>query len=129
MKRKLNKRLSHYHNFVDSLVKLKEGVLGHWITKKGFPDLKENKKINEFLLRMTAKDRKIVASLVQQGRMDGIHDTLVFLQDKINTSELKIVKEGVELAVEPYGTTLYWDWTCRCEGDDWPSDDLEDDYK
>ena len=125
----MNKRLSNYHQFIDSLVKLKDGVLGHWITEKGFPDLEENKTINEFLSRMTIQDKKIIASLVEQSRLGGIHDVLVFIQDQINTEEVKIYKEGIELANEPYGTTMYWDWTCRCEGDEWPIDDLDDEYK
>jgi hypothetical protein len=125
----MNERLSIYHQFIDSLVKLKDGVLGHWITKKGFPDLKENKRINEFLSRMSAKDKKIIALLVEKGRRGGIHDVLVFIQDQVNTEELKIYKGEFELANEPYGTTMYWDWTCRCEGDEWPTDDLEKEYK
>jgi hypothetical protein len=125
----MNKRLAIYHQFIDSLVELKDGVLGYWITKKGFPDLKENKKINEFLSRMSAKDKKIIASLVEEGRRGGIHDVLVFFQDQIDAEDLKIFKKGVELANEPYGTTMYWDWTCRCEGDEWPKNNLEKEYK
>ena len=125
----MNERLSIYHQFIDSLVNLKEGVLGNWITQKGFPDLEENKEINEFLSRMTSTDKKIIAALVEQGRQGGIHDVLVVIQDSINTKELNLYKGGVELANEPYGTTMYWDWTCRCEGDDWPTDDLDVEYQ
>ena len=125
----MNKRLSVYHQFIDSLVELKDGVLGHWITKKGFPDLKENKKINELLSRLSSKDKKIIAQLVEEGRKGGIHDVLVFIQDQVSMEKLKIYSEGTELANEPYGTSLYWDWTCRCEGDNWPAKDLEKEYK
>jgi hypothetical protein len=78
---------------------------------------------------MTAGDKKIIAFLVEEGRRDGIHDTLVFIQDEINLKDLKIYQEGVEFANEPYGTTMYWDWTARCTGYEWPANKLEDEYR
>ena len=39
------------------------------------------------------------------------------------------LKKGIEFAIEPYGTELFWDWVARCEGDEWPENQLNDEYK
>jgi len=125
----LNPQLAVYKAFIDGLVKHRHGVLGQWITSKGWPDLPENRKINELLARLSTKDKEVLANIARQARDGGIHDTLVFLNEQINLNGLRISAKGVEMAVEPYGTELFWDWTCRCAGDSWPEHQLEDKYK
>jgi len=67
--------------------------------------------------------------MIQQARDGGIHDTLVYLSEQVDLDNLKLIKDDVELAVEPYGTTMYWDWIARSEGDEWPGHQLDDEYK
>jgi hypothetical protein len=44
--------------------------------------------------------------MLQDARDGGIHDVLAYLTDEINLGGLRLVKNGVELAVEPYGTDV-----------------------
>ncbi|MBB6482681.1 DUF6547 family protein [Spirochaeta isovalerica] len=125
----MNKRLEYYKQFIDDLVKLKPTVLKRWVLEKGWPKLDENKKINKFLSRLKQEDKEILCELLQQARDGGIHDTLVYLNEKIILNEFKLYKGDTQLAVEPYGTELFWDWVARSEGDEWPEHQLDDDYK
>jgi hypothetical protein len=125
----MNPQLALYKRLIDGLVELRTGVLGLWIKERGWPDLPKNREINELLSKLTPQEKDAVASIAQQARDGGIHDTLVFLNDEINQNGLRITQNSVEMAVEPYATELHWDWTCRREGDEWPEHQLDEKYK
>lgn len=125
----MNPQLALYKTFIDGLVERRHGVLGQWIRKKGWPDLPENREINELLSKLTPKEKEVVARIAQQARDGGIHDTLVLLNERMNLNGLRIAENGVEMAVEPYGTELFWDWVARCAGDKWPEHQLDEKYK
>ena len=125
----MNDQLKIYQDFIDELTGLTEGVLPSWILDKGFPTIKENIDINNLLSRLSTQDKKIIAQIVSDSRKGGIHDALVYLQDNINLKGLKILRKDIEMANEPYGTTMYWDYIARSEGDDWPTNQLDERYK
>lgn len=110
-----------YKDFIDGLVKLREGVLHRWVTERGWPDLPENKRINEVLASLTPQQKEVVADIVRQARRGGIHDVLAYLNDKIAIDDLRISQMGVEFPIEPF-ETLHYDWISRCEGDPWPDE-------
>lgn len=125
----MNTRLEEYKKLIDALVKIRPCVLVQWVKDKGWPQLPENEKFNQLLDGLTPEEKDVVAQMIQQARDGGIHDTLAYLTDEININGLRISRNGVDLAVEPYGTSLYYDWVCRREGDEWPEQQLEDEYK
>lgn len=125
----MNKRLKAYKTFIDDLVEIKPTVLKRWVQEKGWPDIEENREINSFLSKLNHKEKLILSELLQQARDEGIHDTLVYLNEQINCDDLKIFKGEVQLATEPYGTELFWDWVARSEGDEWPESQLDEEYK
>jgi hypothetical protein len=47
-----------------------------------------------------------------------MHDVLVFLTD----GEYHLVRHGTELAWEPFGTEMYFDFVARSAGDEWPEE-------
>lgn len=51
------------------------------------------------------------------------------LTEEIKLRGLRLVRNGIEMAVEPYGTEMYYDWTCRRAGDAWPEHQLDEKYK
>ena len=109
-----------YKEFVDELVKCRKGVLGRWITGRGWPDSPENKAINDLLSQLTSQQREIVARIAEESREEGVHDTLACLDDEM-ANGLRLVKEGVELPIDPF-ESLHYDWVCRCAGDPWPDE-------
>ena len=125
----MNKRLKLYREFIDDLTKIRNGVLHIWVTKTGWPKLPENDKYNNLLDKLNKDEKTILAEMIQQSRDGGIHDTLVYLSEQINLNNLRLSKEDTEFAIEPYGTELFWDWTARCDGSDWPDHQLSDEYK
>jgi hypothetical protein len=125
----MNRQLVVYKEFIDKLVALRAGVLTRWVTEKGWPDLQENKEINDFLAKLTPDDKKVLCSILQQSRDGGIHDVLVLLSEETNLRGLRMTKDGVEMAIEPYGTEIYYDWVSRREGDQWPEHQLDSKYK
>ncbi|MGC5328751.1 DUF6547 family protein [Brevibacillus sp. SYSU BS000544] len=114
------RKIDEYKQLIDDLVVIRPSVLVRWVKEKGWPETPENEKINQFLSSLTHDQKEILADIVQQARDGGIHDVLVKLNDKISIDDYRITVNGEELPVEPFGTQLYFDWTCRSEGDDWP---------
>jgi hypothetical protein len=114
--------LKLYKSFIDGLLEIREEVLRVWITRRGWPDLPENRKFNQLREELTPRQRRVVADMLQDARDGGIHDTLVYLHDRICIDGLRLVQNGVEHPVEPFDTSLYWDWVSRREGDTWPDE-------
>ena len=122
--------LSEYKKFVDDLVQRQPSVTARVIRHQGRlhpPELNEG--ANRFLAQLSSEQKEVVAQLIQQGRDGGIHDALAYLTDAINLEGLRLSRKGVELAVEPYGTEMYFDWLARLAGDDWPEHQLEPQYQ
>jgi hypothetical protein len=118
--------LDDYKAFVEALVRIRPDVAARWVReRRAWPDLPENKSINAFVEKLTDAQREVLATLLQHARDSGIHDTLAYLNDEINLAGLRIVRKGRELPVEPFGTELSYDWTCRREGDPWPEPESE----
>ncbi len=111
-----------YKSLIDGLVAIRPEVLRSWILERGWPDFPENRKFNELLAQLTPEQLEVVADIAAQARDGGIHDTLVHLHDRICVDGLRLVQRGVELPVEPFDTQLYWDWTARSQGADWPNE-------
>ena len=115
--------LEDYKAMIDDLVNRRPSVLARWVTeKRDWPDLPENRDINGFLETLTDSQRAVLADLLQQARDSGIHDVLAYLTDEITLRGLRLARNGQELAVEPFGSEMYYDWVCRREGDTWPDE-------
>ena len=122
--------LSEYKKFITDLVKRQPSVIARAIRENGhlYP-LERNQELNHLLAQLSSEQREIIAQLVQRSRDGGIHDTLVYLADEINLGGLRLSRNGMELAIEPYGTEMYFDWVARLAGDDWPEHQLEVQYR
>lgn len=122
--------LSEYKKFITDLVKRQPSVIARAIRENGhlYP-LERNQELNHLLAQLSSEQREIIAQLVQRSRDGGIHDTLAYLADEINLGGLRLSRNGMELAIEPYGTEMYFDWLARLAGDDWPEHQLEVQYR
>ena len=77
---------------------------------------------------LSAQEKDLLVELLQEARDGGIHDTLVVLHEEM-ANGARLVKDGVEMAFEPYGTEIYFDWVARKEGDKWPDSQLSAEYR
>jgi hypothetical protein len=125
----MDHRLKEYQEFIDALVKIRPSVEARMVMGKGWPRTPENDGINRFLSDLSTSQKKILAQIVQEARDGGIHDVLVYLADEINLRGLRVLRQDIALATEPYGTEMYYDWASRREGDDWPEHQLKDEYR
>ena len=115
--------LQLYKDIVDGLADLHEGVHRVWVMERGYPDTDDNKEINELLKILTPQQKQILAKMMEDSRSGGIHDTLVYLNDRMAIDGLRFTQDGVEVAHQPFDTELHYDWTCRRMGDDWPDEE------
>jgi hypothetical protein len=111
-----------YKDVIDGLVRIRRSVLGQWARGDGWPNTPDNTKINQLLSELSPAQREVLAEIVQRARDGGIHDTLVYLNDEAAIRGLRLVRDGVEVAVQPFDTDMYYDWTARTEGDAWPEE-------
>lgn len=114
----MNKGLELYKAFIDGLVKRKNGVEAKRIMEIGYPQNDDNKAINQLLAVLTPEQKEVVAKMVQEARIGGIHDTLAYITEMMDCDGLIISQEG---AVYPHGPfeRMHYDFICRSEGDEW----------
>jgi hypothetical protein len=112
--------LERYRDFVDAIVRRREGVLALWIREKGWPKLPVNDGLNAFLQSLTSEEKNILVRIAREARDSGIHDVLAVIQEGMDLHKLRIVVDDVTLPNSPYGTELFWDWTARANGAPWP---------
>ena len=115
--------LQLYKSIIDGLAQLYEGVYRAWVTEKGWPKIPENTKVNKFIENLSNEDKEILVRILEEARSSGIHDTLVYFNERMSIEGLRFVEKGVEMAHEPFDTELYYDWVCRREGDSWPDEE------
>lgn len=114
----MNEGLEYYKNFIDGLVKRKNGVLSKWIMENGYPNVEENRKYNELLESLSSAQKEVLAKLVQEARLGGMHDTLAYMNEMMDCDGLVLSQNG---EVFPYDVfeSMHYDFICRCEGDEW----------
>lgn len=109
-----------YQEFIDCFANCSHVErIGIWVRERGWPDLPENKPINDLLAKLSDEEKDVLVKMLQHERNGGIHDALVQINERVDLNELRIVEGGVEMAVEPYGNPMHFDYVCRREGDDW----------
>jgi hypothetical protein len=118
----MSSALDDYKALIDGLVAIRPCVVARRVSeRRAWPDLPENAVVNEFVASLRDEQRGVLSRLLQESREGGIHDALAFLNEAINCRGYRLVREGRELPVEPFGTELHYDWVCRREGDAWPA--------
>ena len=70
----------------------------------------------------TPGQRQIIADLLQEERHASIHALLHYLSDEMYGGHLRLIRNGQELPVEPYGENLYMDWAWRMSDVEWPEE-------
>lgn len=114
--------LSEYTDFVDGLVPVSQSVQVEWVKRGHWPQTPDYAAINEVLGRLNQTDREVIASLIKSAKADGVHDTLAYLQERIDLNGMRISVNGVALANMPFGSPLNYDFVCRVNGDAWPEE-------
>ncbi len=117
--------LQLYKRTIDGLAQLHKGVHRRWI-REGWPDSPKNKGINDLLSRLDAREKELLADLLEHAHDGGIHCALGYLNDQMAIDGMRIVQDGVEMAHQPFGAELYYDWKSRRLGNAWPDEDEPD---
>ena len=111
--------LELYKSFIDGLVKRKNGVLGKWILGNGYPQAGDNKEINELLASLSDKQKEVLAKVVTDARIGGIHDTLAYMNEMMDCDNLVLSQDGQDFPYDQFDS-MHYDFIARCEGDEWP---------
>lgn len=113
-----------WKSFVDEFAQLHDGVFEKWVLHEGsYPNRQENSEINEFLKSLTVQQREILVKMLINARRGGIHDALVRLNDRMDCENGQYYENGIEMEFQPFGSTLYYDYVCRREGDNWEQEE------
>lgn len=114
----MNKGLELYKAFIDGLVDRKNGVETKWILEKGYPQIDDNKEVNKLIESLTSEQKELLAKMVQQARIGGIHDALAYMDEMMDCDDLVLSQVG-ETYPYDYFESMHYDFICRCEGDEW----------
>lgn len=115
----MKKELELYKNFIDGLVERKDSVIAKWIKCDGFPKTDDNKAKNEFIANLTSEQKEVLASMLEEEHIAGIHTVLAYINKMMDLDGLEIIQNGVSYPND-YFESLHFDFISRCEEDEWP---------
>src|SRR5690349_15412019 len=107
--------LQEYQAFIDSLlewprVSVKARHVREWGNRHPLSTYQTPEEFDAKMRLFTAEQRQSISDMLQEERDASIHAILNFLNDEIISGCLRLVRNGQELPVEPYGENLYMDW-------------------
>lgn len=76
------------------------------------------KKINELLIGLSEEQKNVIAKMVLDARIGGIHDTLAYINEKMDCDDLVMLQEGEAFPYDHFFSMNYV-FIARCEGDEW----------
>jgi hypothetical protein len=112
--------LDRYKELIDALVAASQAADATWAKNGSYLDIPDNKDINALLASLTTEQRAIIARMIQQAKVGGIHDAVVELLDD---GGYRVSQDGVELPYQPFGTESHFDYIARLHGQEWPEAD------
>ncbi len=115
----MSKELELYKAFIDGLVERKDSMTAHWVQSDGFPKTEDNKAKNELLAALTPEQKGVLAEMLQEEHIAGIHDTLAYINEMMDLEGLELHQDG-EAYPNDYFESLHYDFISRCDGDEWP---------
>ena len=105
----MSKELELYKKFIDGLVEQKESVTARWIMEDGFPKNGDNEEENKLLQELTPEQKRILAKIVQNERIGGMHDALAYMDEMMDLDGLVLQQEGVEYPHD-YFESMHFDF-------------------
>lgn len=105
--------------FIDGLVERKDSMTALWVKGDGFPKTEDNKAKNELLAALTPEQKGVLAEMLQDEHIAGIHDTLAYINEMMDLEGLELHQDG-ESYPNDYFESLHYDFISRCDGDEWP---------
>ena len=113
----MSKELELYKAFIDGLVERKDSMTALWVKGNGFPKTEDNKAKNDLLATLTPEQKDVLAEMLQDEHIAGIHDTLAYINEMMDLEGLELHQDG-ESYPNDYFESLHYDFISRCGGFD-----------
>ena len=91
----MSKELELYKAFIDGLVERKDSMTALWVKGDGFPKTEDNKAKNELLAALTPEQKGVLAEMLQDEHIAGIHDTLAYINEMMDLEGLELHQDGI----------------------------------
>ena len=90
----MSKELKLYKAFIDGLVDRKDSMTARWVKGDGFPQTDDNKAKNDLFAALTPAQREVLAEILQDEHIAGIHDALAYINEMIDLEGLELHQDG-----------------------------------
>ena len=90
----MSKELELYKAFIDGLVERKDSMTALWVKGDGFPKTEDNKAKNELLAALTPEQKGVLAEMLQDEHIAGIHTTLAYINKMMDLDGLELHQNG-----------------------------------
>lgn len=121
----MNSPIELYKAFIDDLLTWpRTSVTARYVRewRDGKPKGYElSPEFNALMAKFSSEQRHLIATMLQDSHESGIFAVLAYLTDEINLRGLRLWRDGITFAVEPFGSTLYEDWIWRRDYGSWPT--------
>ena len=90
----MSKELELYKAFIDGLVERKDSMTALWVKGDGFPKTEDNKAKNELLAALTPEQKGVLAEMLQDEHMAGMHGTAAHNNEMMDREGLERHQNG-----------------------------------
>ena len=91
----MSKALELYKAFIDGLVERKDSMTALWVKGDSFfPKTEDNKSKNELLAALTPEQKSVLAEMLQDEHIAGIHDTFAYINEMMDLEGLELHQDG-----------------------------------
>ena len=90
----MSKELELYKAFIDGLVERKDSMTVLCVKGGGFPKTEDNKAKNDLLATLTPEQKDVLAEMLQDEHIAGIHTTLAFINKMMDLDGLELHQDG-----------------------------------
>ena len=115
----MSKGLKLYRAFIGGLVDRRVSMTARGGEGDGFPQTDDNKAKNDLFAALTPAQREVLAEILQDEHIAGIHDALAYINEMMDLEGLELHQDG-ESYPNDYFESLHYDFISRCDGDEWP---------
>ena len=113
-----------YKAFIDNLVEQTPSIGSRLVRQEGiFKRAPENDDVNQFVSSLDEGQRELLARMLQEERVGGIHDVLAELTWWVIARDVGMTCQGKPMPVDLSGTGLHGDYIGRLADWEWPENE------
>jgi hypothetical protein len=114
--------ISEHKSLIDEMVRRTPSIGARLVREEGrFQRGQDKALLTSLVTKLSPPDRELLARMLQEERVSAIFDALVILNEMCVLGGVKLMKDGKEIPVEPFGYTMFEEYLAVLQDGNWSS--------